>query len=126
MMTQAMTVRSILLLLAMIFIAGCTTGKTAGPFISAEPPVDSVQTRSPQTLRLYYEQLPDVPRSAVSLEGPSGMIETRGMHTMGANDLMMEINAQLMDGVYTVRWTAFLENDDTEYQGTYNFTVKSN
>lgn len=109
-----------------LLMVGCTTAQLDSPFISAEPEVGSVQTRTPQTLRLYFEQLPDVPRSTVSLQGPTGSLNIRGMHTMGANDLMMEINDQVVDGNYTVYWTTHMEEDAIEYQGEFSFTVQTN
>ena len=113
--------------LAVVFLlTACTTTQSDSPFISAEPEAGSVQTRTPQTLRLYFEQLPDVPRSEVTLLGPTGNLNIRGMHTMGANDLMMEINDQVVDGEYTVYWTMHLEEDSNEYQGQYSFSVQTN
>jgi len=114
-------------LLAVVFLlTACTTTQSDSPFISAEPEEGSVQTRTPQTLRLYFEQLPDVPRSEVTLQGPSGILNIRGMHTMGENDLMMEINDQVVDGEYTVYWSTHLEEDPNEYQGRYSFSVQAN
>jgi len=107
-------------------LVSCTIANIDGPFISAEPEVGSVQTRAPQTLRLYFEQLPDVPSSTVLLQGPTGTLNIRGMHTMGANDLMMEINDQVVDGDYTVYWTTHIEDDPIEYQGEFSFTVQTN
>jgi len=110
----------------MLILSACTAVQSDSPFISAEPEAGSVQTRTPQTLRLYFEELPDVPRSEVTLQGPTGSLNIRGLHTMGANDLMMEINDEVVDGDYTVSWTAHMEEDPNEYQGEYSFTVRAN
>ncbi|MBL4821768.1 MAG: copper resistance protein CopC [Gammaproteobacteria bacterium] len=109
-----------------VILAGCAIDQTNSPFISAEPEEGSVLTRAPRTLRLYFEKLPDVPRSTVSLQGPTGELNIRGMHTMGANDLMMEINDQVEDGEYTVYWTSYVGDDPKEYQGEFSFTVQAN
>lgn len=115
-----------MLLVFAILVNGCATDVTISPLINAEPEVGSVLTRAPRTLRLFYEQLPDVPRSTVTLEGPTGSLNLRGLHTMGADDLMIEIYDDVVDGNYTVYWTTYFENDSTPYQGQYNFTVRAN
>ena len=120
------SIRLTILLPIVFVIAACSTFRSHSPFISAEPEQGSVQTRTPQTLRLYFEQLPDVPRSTVTLKGPNGNLNIRGMHSMGANDLMMEINDQVVDGNYTVNWTTLVGEDPNEYQGEFSFTVQAN
>lgn len=106
-------------------LAACSMQTAPSPLVGSEPAADSVETRPPRTLRLYFASLPDVERSEVSLEGSSGPLELRGMHTMGANDLMMEIDSQLPDGEYQVRWTTQVSDDPRQYQGEYRFTVRS-
>ena len=103
----------------------CSVAKPPTPFISAEPEVESVQTRLPRTLRLYFEQLPDVPRSSVTLTGPNGELNLRGLHSMGANDLMMEIYDEVVDGQYTVEWQTYVGEDPNQYSGSYSFTVRA-
>ena len=112
---------------ALVLLGACTASQERTPFIGAEPEVGAVLTRAPRTLRLYYQALPDVPRSTLSLVGPDGnSLNLRGMHTMGADDLMIEINDEVPDGDYTVQWKTFVEGDPTEYQGSYSFTVRAN
>ena len=82
---------------------------------------------APRNLRLFYDALPDVPNSSISLVGPSGSYELRGFHTMGANDLMIEItNPSIPDGDYEVKWAAAVGDDPTVYEGTYTFSVATN
>lgn len=115
------------MLLLLVILTACQAAKQPAPFLSAEPAVDSTLTRAPRTLRLYFRQLPDVARSMVTLQAADGSeVPVRGMHTMGANDLMMEINAALADGRYTVNWTTVVEGDSSEYAGSFSFVVQSN
>jgi len=107
-----------------LLLAACSTAVPDSLFIRAEPEVGSVQTRSPRTLRLYYEKLPDVSRSEVVLRGPQGELNLRGLHTMGANDLMMEIYDEVVDGQYSVRWRTYVEGDPNPHEGSFQFFVQ--
>lgn len=109
-----------------VFQSACTTAGSDGAFISAEPEQGAVLSTAPRQLRLYYVELPDVPSSSVILEGPNGEVNLRGLHTMGANDLMMEIFDEVPNGSYTVKWSTVLGDDPTQHQGQYEFTVQAN
>ena len=75
-------------------------------------------------MRLYYDALPDVPNSSLTLTGPGGNYDLRGFHTMGANDLMIEItNPSIPDGDYVVEWSAVVGDDPNVYEGSYRFSV---
>lgn len=127
-MLGSRTLRSVLSLFAIaVTLAGCASGAGSSPFLGAEPAVDSVQNRAPRNLRLYFSALPDVPNSSLSLSGPGGNYELRGFHTMGADDLMIEItNPSIPDGDYVVSWTAVVGEDPTVYAGSYEFSVVTN
>ena len=69
-------------------------------------------------------ELPDVSKSSVKLSGNQGDISLSHFHTMGADDLMIEIDDHpLPNGEYTVEWTATVGEDARQYNGKYNFTV---
>jgi len=105
-------------------LVGCAGGGGSSPFLGAEPAVDSVLDRAPRNLRLYFIALPDVPNSSLSLSGPGGNYDLRGFHTMGADDLMIEItNPSIPDGDYEVSWSAVVGEDPTVYEGSYGFSV---
>tara|TARA_R110002073_G_scaffold270094_1_gene433372 strand:- start:726 stop:1112 length:387 start_codon:yes stop_codon:yes gene_type:complete len=108
-------------------LAGCAASTDSSPFLRAEPAADSVLNRAPRNLRLFFSALPDVPSSSLSLSGPGGNYDLRGFHTMGADDLMIEItNPSIPDGDYVVTWSAVVGEDPTVYEGSYGFTVVSN
>jgi len=93
-------------------------------FLKAEPAVDEVLARPTRTLRLYFNALPDVPTSAVKLFGEQGEISLSGFHTMGADDLMIEIDDHpLPNGKYKVEWMAMLGEEKAHHMGSYEFTV---
>ncbi|MFK7864874.1 MAG: copper resistance protein CopC [Pseudohongiellaceae bacterium] len=111
--------------LLMLGFAACSS--TAGdysPLLDSEPAAGAELTRTPRTLRLFYAALPDVSKSSLKLVGPSGEHALRGMHTMGADDLMIEILDPVTPGSYTVQWTAVVGDDPNEYQGSYTFSVQ--
>ena len=107
-----------------MLLAACAGDPEYTPIINSEPAADSIQTRMPRTLRLYYDALPDVERSSLSLTGPDGEVELRGLHTMAADDLMIEIMQPLANGDYAVHWTAIVGDDPAEYTGEVRFQVQ--
>ena len=103
---------------------GCASSTDYSPLLRAEPAADSVLNRAPRNLRLFYNALPDVPSSSLTLTGPGGNYDLRGFHTMGADDLMIEItNPSIPDGDYVVDWSAVVGDDSTVYEGSYRFSV---
>ena len=104
--------------------AACGLAMPLSPILSSEPENGAVLTRAPRTLRLYFRGLPDVDRSTLRLLGPTGEHQLRGLHTMAANDLMIEILDAITPGDYTVEWTTVIVNNPTVYSGTLNFTVE--
>ncbi len=112
------------LILICLMLSSCVGGTAHTPLLNSEPAADTTVSREPRTLRLFFEALPDVPNSRVTLTGPAGEYQIRGMHTMGADDLMMEIyQPALVSGDYTVTWSAVLEGDTTVYEGSFGFSV---
>ncbi|MAK93735.1 MAG: copper resistance protein CopC [Gammaproteobacteria bacterium] len=112
------------LLVTTATLAACGSAISHSPMLDSEPEVGAVLTRAPRTLRLYFEDLPDVDRSALRLVGPNGEHQLRGMHTMAADDLMIEILDPLTPGDYTVEWTTVIADDLTVYSGKFDFTVQ--
>ena len=106
-------------------LVGCASSSTGySPFLRAEPAADSVLNRAPRNLRLFYDALPDVLNSGLTLMGPDGNYDLRGFHTMGSDDLMIEItNPSIPDGEYVVDWSAVIGEDSTVHEGSYRFYV---
>ena len=106
-------------------LTSCTGVSGYTPLLNSEPGADeTINERTPRTLRLFYAALPDVESSELTLTGPSGDYSLRGLHTMGADDLMVEIyQPALTNGNYSVQWKTRVEGDDAGYAGEYTFEV---
>lgn len=113
----------LLSIITLIFLASCATEPGYSPFLEAEPAPGAALTRAPRTLRLFFDSLPDVERSSLRLIGASGEHQLRGLHTMAADDLMIEIMDPVTPGAYTVQWSTAVGNDPAVYSGSYEFTV---
>lgn len=117
--------RQVIAVASVAAMASCMSPQQTSPLIGSEPAAGEVITeRLPRTLRLYYSSLPNVEASTVTLTGPEGEYTLRGLHTMGADDLMMEIyRPELSNGEYTVKWQTQVEGDSNTYAGSYRFEV---
>ena len=109
-----------------VTVLSCTAATDYTPLLRAEPEIGGDLSRAPRTLRLYYKALPDVSQSEVTLVGPTGEHQLRGLHTMAADDLMVEIMDPLIGGSYTVQWSTVVGDDPLLYTGSFNFTVQTN
>ena len=118
----SITLRFALLAIPALLLA-CAAPANDSPLLRAEPEIGAELQRAPRTLRLYFEALPDVSQSSVRLLGSSGEFQLRGLHTMAADDLMIEIMEPLTPGEYTVEWTTVVGADPSLYAGSYTFTV---
>ncbi len=122
--------RSILQLMLMAFcafqLASCSSTADQSPLLDAEPAMGAELTRAPRTLRLFYSSLPDVSQSSLKLTGPNGEHSLRGLHTMAADDLMIEILDPVTTGEYLVEWETVVEGDPTNHSGSFTFSVVDN
>ena len=114
---------------ATIFVSfvfsGCGLSESVSPLLASEPEENSITERVPRTIRLYFKSLPDVDQSNISLIGPSGDYTLRGLHTMGEDDLMVEIyKPMLVDGEYRVEWEAQFTDGRVGASGEYNFSIR--
>lgn len=113
-------------LISAVFLSACASETGYTPLINSEPEIGASLTRAPRTLRLFYNALPDVSQSSLRLVGPTGEHQLRGLHTMAADDLMIEIMDPVTTGTYTVEWTTVVGDDPMVYSGSYNFSVSEN
>ncbi|MBG10513.1 MAG: hypothetical protein CMD92_05020 [Gammaproteobacteria bacterium] len=113
----------VVLMLVATAASACGSAVSHLPMLNSEPKAGALLTRAPRTLRLFFAGLPDVDRSVLRLIGPNGEYRLRGLHTMAADDLMIEILDPLTPGSYTVEWTTVITNDTTIHAGKFDFTV---
>ena len=111
------------LVFALSLLSACASSGSYTPLIGAEPEIGGQLSRAPRTLRLYYDALPVVERSSLKLTGPNGEHQLRGLHTMAADDLMIEIMDPVTDGRYLVEWVTVVGEDPNVYSGEFYFTV---
>ena len=106
-------------------LASCSGANNYTPLLNSEPGAgETITERTPRTLRLFYAALPDVDSSELTLTGPEGDYNLRGLHTLDADDLMVEIyQPALTNGSYTVQWKTRVEGDPAVYAGEYSFDV---
>lgn len=107
----------------LLSLANCSSNSDYTPLLSAEPAIGAELSRAPRTLRLFYNALPDVDKSSLKLVGPNGEHRLRGLHTMAADDLMIEILDPLSAGDYRVEWVTVVGDDPTVHRGDFGFTV---
>ncbi|GAB1266313.1 copper resistance CopC family protein [Aurantivibrio infirmus] len=93
-------------------------------YLRSEPAAGEVLERHPRTLRVYLSALPDIEKSSLTLTGENGEVSLSRFHTMGADDLMIEIDDHpLPNGNYSVSWSAVIEGDSSVHSGGFAFTV---
>jgi len=91
--------------------------------LTGTSPENSETVNGPvRTLRVWFNQEPDVPLSKLELEGPSGPMNVEGLHTMGEKDLMARVTGRMPDGAYTARWQT-AGDDGHVLKGEWTFTV---
>jgi methionine-rich copper-binding protein CopC len=88
-----------------------------------EPADGAIVSRPPSSLRVWFKRAPDVSKSELKLEGPTGEMKLEGLHTMGEDDLMVRIVGKMIDGEYTAHWKS-AGDDGHEREGSWKFTVK--
>ena len=86
-------------------------------------PEDGAALSGPvRTLRVFFNQEPDLPLSKLELEGPRGPLSVEGLHTMGEKDLMARVSGRMPDGAYTARWQT-AGDDGHVLKGEWAFTI---
>jgi len=125
MVTTIPRVNVVVTVLFIFVFTGCSLRESMSPLLGSEPEAGSIADRIPRTLRLYFKSLPNVDLSNVSLSGPAGAYALRGLHTMGEDDLMVEIyRPMLVDGEYRVEWEVKFNDDRATASGEYDFSVR--
>ena len=90
---------------------------------SKTSPEDGATLSGPvRTLRVWFNQEPDVPLSKLELTGPTGPLNVEGLHTMGERDLMARVSGRMPDGSYTARWQT-AGDDGHVLNGEWTFTI---
>lgn len=111
-------------LVAALLVLGAAAALAHIMVDKTEPADGAVLTRPPQALRIWFKSTPDVEKSEIKLEGPTGEMKLEGLHTMGDDDLMVRIVGKVVDGDYTAHWKSASTMDGHEREGSWKFSVK--
>ena len=91
--------------------------------VSNTSPEDGAALSGPvRTLRVWFNQEPDLPLSKLELSGPNGPLSVEGLHTMGEKDLMARVSGRMPDGAYTASWQT-AGDDGHVLSGEWTFTI---
>ncbi len=89
------------------------------------PKADEVLTESPDTIRLWFTQAPELALAGISLEGVEGKVEIgKVQKTDDAKSFKAEVLEQLRPGSYRVVWRA-AGSDGHAIRGRYDFEVRA-
>ena len=105
----------------MLLVAGGALA--AGPQALDYSPEDgAVLDRPARSLRIWFDQVPEVAAAEITLTGPAGELEVTGLHTMGDDDLMARVVGSMPDGEYHATWRIG-EGEDAA-KGSWSFVLK--
>lgn len=91
--------------------------------LAGSTPEDGAALNGPvRTVRVWFDEAPDVDESTLEMSGPGNRAKIEGLHTMGENDLMGRVTGPMPNGEWTMTWTA-VGADGEEQTGTITFTV---
>lgn len=88
------------------------------------PSADQVLQQPPDTIRLWFNEEPELALAAVALEGPSGSVDVgKSQQTDDSKSFKATITGQLEAGSYRVTWRA-AGGDGHAIRGRYDFEVR--
>jgi methionine-rich copper-binding protein CopC len=115
----------LLLLMLMPLLGVVTATGVAGEGIAltrSSPEDGAVVERPVRSARSWFDQTPDPGASTIEIVGPS-LLELKGLHTMGENDLMATVAGPMPDGIYTLRYQA-AGADGERQSGSLSFEIR--
>ncbi|UCD23890.1 MAG: copper resistance protein CopC [Gemmatimonadota bacterium] len=92
--------------------------------LDSYPKADQVLTESPDTVRFWFNQEPDIPLAGASIDGPSGRIKMgKAQETDDPKSFKVEVLEKLESGTYTVVWRA-AGSDGHVIRGRFTFQLQ--
>jgi methionine-rich copper-binding protein CopC len=89
------------------------------------PKADQVLTESPDTLRFWFNQEPDLPLAAASIDGPTGRVKVgEAQPTDDPKSFKVDVLERLDPGSYKVVWRA-AGSDGHAIRGRLNFEIRA-
>ena len=106
-----------------IALAAAATVSAHMAYSKSLPAKDATISESPNHLRVWFTQDPELAVSQLSLEGPNGEVALGKTTVADENSLVADISGALGPGSYTVRWRS-AGNDGHVQRGDFAFTIR--
>ena len=90
--------------------------------VGSTPEDGAAQDGPVRTVRVWFDEAPDVAESSLTMSGPGNRATVEGLHTMRENDLMGRVSGPMPDGEWTMTWVT-VGADGVERTGSVVFTV---
>lgn len=120
------------LLIALLVLPFAGSASAHADLASSVPAAGATLTRSPATVTAVFDNESELRAEGSSLRvtNAAGAVVDRGDSALDRNDparktLVVSLQPNLPDGVYTVEWTAVSDADGETEEGTFSFTVRA-
>lgn len=120
------------LLTALLMLPFAGNASAHADLASSVPEAGATLTRSPATVTAVFDNESELRAEGSSLRvtNAAGAVVDRGDSALDRNDaarktLVVSLQPNLPDGVYTVEWTAVSDADGEVEEGTFSFTVRA-
>lgn len=130
MLARRLLTMALLITLLMLPFAGSVSAHA--DLASSVPEAGATLTRSPATVTAVFDNESELRAEGSSLRvtNAAGAVVDRGDSALDRNDtarktLIVSLQPNLPDGVYTVEWTAVSDADGEVEEGSFSFTVRA-
>ena len=120
------TVRSAIAVLALGLVVSSTMAASLHLRLTKSfPAADQVLPAAPDTVRLWFNEEPELPLAAIGIEGANGKIDVAKVEkTDDARSFKARVLGDLSSGTYRVTWRA-AGSDGHAIRGRYDFEVET-
>lgn len=124
-LSRAVRAFSITAALSSLIVASAASSVWHLALTDSYPKKDQVLAESPDTIRLWFSEEPELALARISLEGENGKIEMgKVRETHDPKSFEADLLEQLPAGSYRVAWRA-AGSDGHVVRGRYNFEVRT-
>jgi len=124
-LSRATRTLSITVAFSSLIVASAASSVWHIALTASYPQSDQVLSESPDTIRLWFNEEPELVLAGISLEGENGKVETgKARETDDPKSLKTDVLEKLPPGSYRVAWRA-AGSDGHVIRGRYNFEVRA-
>ena len=117
-------VTSIAIALSCLAVVSMAASYWHRDLLDSFPKADQVLTESPDTVRFWFNQEPDLPLAAASIDGPAGSVKMgKAQKTDDPMSFKVDVLEELATGSYRIVWRA-AGSDGHAIRGRYNFELR--